>query len=62
MAYVWARRVDAGVELLSGTGLPVGTIAERCGFQTSFHFARRVRRATGATPTEVRRRAWARQG
>ena len=60
MAYVWGRRVDAGVELLASTGLPVGTIAERCGFQTSFHFARRVRRATGATPTEVRRRAWAR--
>jgi AraC-like DNA-binding protein len=57
---VWSRRVDAGVELLTGTGLPVGAIAERCGFQTSFHFARRVRRATGATPTEVRRRAWAR--
>jgi AraC-like DNA-binding protein len=58
MAYVWGRRVDAGVELLTSTGLPVGTIAERCGFQTSFHFSRRVRRATGATPTELRRRAW----
>ena len=61
MAYVWARRVDAGVELLTGTGLPVAAVAERCGFQTSFHFARRVRRATGATPTEIRRRAWARE-
>jgi AraC-like DNA-binding protein len=59
MAYVWGRRVDAGVELLTGTGLPVTTIAERCGFRTSFHFARRVRRATGLTPTELRRRAWA---
>jgi AraC family transcriptional regulator of arabinose operon len=60
MAYVWNRRVDAGVELLASTGLPVATVAEHCGFQTSFHFARRVRRATGATPTEIRRRAWAR--
>ncbi len=59
MAYVWSRRVDAGVELLAGTGLPVGVIAARCGFQTSFHFSRRVRRATGMAPTEVRRRAWA---
>jgi AraC-like DNA-binding protein len=58
MAYVWARRVDAGVELLTSTGLPVGVIAERCGFQTSFHFSRRVRRATGLSPTQVRRRAW----
>jgi transcriptional regulator GlxA family with amidase domain len=58
MAYVWSRRVDAGVELLAGTGLPVGVIAARCGFQTSFHFSRRVRRATGLAPTQVRRRAW----
>jgi AraC family transcriptional regulator of arabinose operon len=58
MAYVWSRRVDAGVELLAGTGLPVGVIAARCGFQTSFHFSRRVRRATGLAPTELRRRAW----
>jgi AraC family transcriptional regulator of arabinose operon len=58
MAYVWSRRVDAGVELLAGTGLPVGVIAERCGFRTSFHFSRRVRRATGLAPTELRRRAW----
>jgi AraC family transcriptional regulator of arabinose operon len=58
MAYVWKRRVDAGVELLTSTGLPVGVIAERCGFQTSFHFSRRVRRATGLAPTELRRRAW----
>jgi AraC-like DNA-binding protein len=55
---VWSRRVDAGVELLAGTGLPVGVIAERCGFRTSFHFSRRVRRATGLAPTELRRRAW----
>jgi AraC family transcriptional regulator of arabinose operon len=59
MAYVWSRRVDAGIELLAGTGLPVGVIAARCGFQTSFHFSRRVRRATGLAPTEVRNRAWA---
>ena len=58
MAYVWSRRVDAGVELLTGTGLPVGVIAERCGFRTSFHFSRRVHRATGLAPTELRRRAW----
>jgi AraC-like DNA-binding protein len=62
MAYVWARRVDAGVELLASTGLPVGAIADRCGFQTSFHFSRRVRRATGLSPTQLRRRAWAGEG
>jgi AraC-like DNA-binding protein len=62
VAYVWGRRVDAGVELLTSTGLPVGVIAERCGFQTSFHFSRRIRRATGLAPTQLRRRAWAGDG
>jgi AraC-like DNA-binding protein len=59
MAYVWSRRIDAGVALLRSSGLPVGVIAERCGFRTSDHFSRRVRRATGLAPTEVRRRVWA---
>lgn len=60
MAYLWAQRVRRGVELLENTGLPVGLIAEQCGFQTSFHFSRRVRQATGLAPLEVRRRAWGR--
>jgi transcriptional regulator GlxA family with amidase domain len=55
MAYVWERR---GVALLEQTGLSVKAIAEMCGFQTSYHFSRRVRLATGASPREVRRRAW----
>lgn len=60
VAYVWERRVALGVELLENTGLPVGIIAERCGFQTSYHFSRRVRQATGLAPLDVRRRAWRR--
>ena len=58
VAYLWERRVAMGIELLENTGLSVGTIAERCGFQTSYHFSRRVRQATGLSPLEVRRRAW----
>ncbi len=58
IAYLWAQRVARGIELLESTGLPVGIIAERCGFQTSYHFSRRVREATGLAPLEVRRRAW----
>lgn len=60
IAYVWERRVAAGVELLKGSGLPVGVIAERCGFQTSYHFSRRVRQSTGLTPSEIRARSWQR--
>lgn len=58
VAYLWERRVAYGVELLENTGLPVSIIAERCGFQTSYHFSRRIRQATGLAPLDVRRRAW----
>ncbi len=60
IAYLWEQRVTQGVELLENTGLSVAIIAERCGFQTRHHFSRRIRQATGLTPLEVRRRAWAR--
>jgi AraC family transcriptional regulator len=58
MAYLWQQRVAVGVDLLANTGLPVGAIAERCGFKTVYHFSRRVRQQTGMSPTEVRRRRW----
>jgi AraC family transcriptional regulator of arabinose operon len=58
IAYLWRRRVAVGVDLLANTGLPVGAIAERCGFKTVYHFSRRVKQATRMSPTEVRRRRW----
>jgi AraC family transcriptional regulator len=56
IAYLWEQRVAAGIDLVAHTGLPVGTIADRCGFKTVYHFSRRVKRATGSAPTELRRR------
>jgi AraC-like DNA-binding protein len=58
MAYVWQRRVAIGLDLLIGTGLPIGTVAERAGFKSMYHFSRRVRAHAGVPPTEVRRAAW----
>ena len=58
MAWLWEQRVNAGIALLEQTGLTVAEIAECCGFQTSYHFSRRVRERAGMSPTEVRRRLW----
>lgn len=58
MAYVWDQRVQRGLDLLRHSGLSVGLIAERCGFKNPYHFTRRVRRATGLSPTQIRAAAW----
>jgi AraC-like DNA-binding protein len=58
IAYVWERRVAAGLDLLADTGLPVGMIAARTGFRSVQHFSRRVRAAAGKPPTRVRRDAY----
>lgn len=52
--YLWDRRISLGIELLTSTGLPVGSVAARCGFKTSFHFSRKVKETTGLSPTELR--------
>ncbi len=52
--YLWDRRISLGVELLTSTGLTIGSIADRCGFKTSFHFARKIKETTGLSPTELR--------
>lgn len=56
--YLWDRRITLGTELLTSTGLPIGSIATRCGFKTSFHFARKVKEATGLSPTVLRESNW----
>ena len=58
IAYLWERRVARGVDLLLNTGLPIATVAERCGFRTVHHFSRRIRQATGRPPGALRARGW----
>jgi AraC family transcriptional regulator of arabinose operon len=58
IAYLWQRRVATGVDLLVNTGLPVGDIAARTGFKSVYHFSRRVKEHTGASPTQLRRESW----
>ena len=57
-SYVWERRVALATDLLANTGLPLATVAERCGFRTTQHLSRRVKQATGLPPGALRRARW----
>lgn len=56
--YLWQYRVTQAVGLLTNTGLSISEIAHRCGFKTSNHFARLVKKETGHTASELRRLSW----
>ncbi|WEK53994.1 MAG: AraC family transcriptional regulator [Candidatus Cohnella colombiensis] len=56
--YLWNYRVDRSIELLTSTGLTILEIAHRCGFKTSHHFARLIKKTTGRTATEIRHLSW----
>jgi AraC family transcriptional regulator of arabinose operon len=58
IAYLWQRRVTAGIDLLTQTGLPVSDIAARVGFRSVYHFSRRVSAYAGRPPTALRRERW----
>lgn len=58
MRYLWRARVEAATRLLRETGLSVGEIAARTGFQNPFHLSRLVKKSCGLSPRELRRRVW----
>lgn len=58
--HVWEVRTRRGAQLLRETGLTVGEVAFRCGFQTPFHFSRWVRELFGVSPRALRAKAWER--
>ena len=58
MRYLWQRRTRHGVELLGSTGLSIGEIAARVGFQSPFHFSRLVARYYHDSPRRLRERLW----
>ncbi len=56
--YLWKLRVRQAIELLVHTGLTVTEIAERCGYKTSHHLARQMKKETGLTATQTRQNSW----
>lgn len=61
MAYVWQRRVSAAIEMLKHSGLSIQLITERCGFESRYHFSRRIKEATRLSPRELRHSYWTSQ-
>lgn len=56
--YLWNYRITKATELLTNTGLTVNEIALRCGFKTSHHLSRLIKKSSGRTATEIRRVAF----
>lgn len=58
MTQLYAARLEAATDLLRRTGLPMGTVAEKCGFVSMFHFSRKFKQAYGESPAAWRRELW----
>ncbi|MBQ9502505.1 MAG: AraC family transcriptional regulator [Lentisphaeria bacterium] len=52
--YLSNCRIQAGMSLLSSTGLPVKEIAAQCGFASADYFTKVIRRASGLPPSLLR--------
>ena len=53
-AYVRRRRTERACDLLAGSSLPVGQIAERLGYPQQAAFAQAFKQETGLSPTAWR--------
>jgi AraC-like DNA-binding protein len=54
MTLLWKVRVRQSVSLLTRSDLNGANVAELCGFKSAFHFSRRIKQATGMSPTALR--------
>jgi len=55
MAYAQRLRMAHAQDLLRGSSLAIGTVAERSGFSDVYYFSRAFRRVHGCTPSAFRR-------
>jgi AraC-like DNA-binding protein len=54
MELLWKVRVRQSVSLLTRSDLAGANVAELCGFKSTYHFSRRIKQATGMSPTALR--------
>lgn len=55
MDYLNNVRIQNASFMLTNTGLPIATVAERTGFSDEAYFSRAFKKATGKSPSEFRR-------
>lgn len=56
MDYLYEHRLSVARQQLLGTGLPIGTIAQNCGFGSSSHFCTLFRCREGMSPRDYRKK------
>lgn len=56
--YLINYRLTRGAELLTGSRLPVETVAQSCGYEDPLVFAKQFKKLTGKTPTRYRKEDW----
>lgn len=57
LEYIIGKRIGRAQDLLSTTDLPIGEIAQACGYSDPLYFSRLFRRRTLLSPREYRRKA-----
>lgn len=55
--FVRNARIHRAASLLHSTSLPVGALAQRCGYESPFTFSRAFKNAVGVSPLHFRKRA-----
>ncbi|MCC5845621.1 MAG: substrate-binding domain-containing protein [Verrucomicrobia bacterium] len=55
-AHIWKLRMDRAKELLRTSNLPLGEVAEQCGFASPYHFSQKFKRDLGLTPGAFRQK------
>ncbi len=54
--YLWDVRARNAAHLVQSSDFNLSTIAERCGYKSPYHLSREIKRLTGVSPREIRRR------
>ncbi len=58
ISQLYTVRLEVSTDLLRQTGLSVGDIAEKCGFESIFHFSRKFKERFGLSPATWRKQLW----